>query len=199
MTENNTVEAKNLKDSYDPFNPKGTPPIERHRHQIVGWPGEVVVENIHEETPSDNSFEFTLRKITAGVDTQIDPKEAHLVNPGATHYAATTPYRSITWVGSTPGTALGAMLRGFSELSRSGALNPKDPNQQGATPIQHVLEILSERLTWQMERRRDSLGQVDPLVPTEADTQWISRVAKDNEIISALATSIAALARVKDL
>ena len=95
--------------------------------------------------------------------------------------------------------ALGSMMRGFSQLARSGALDPKDPNKRGATPIQHVLEILSERLTWQMEQRRDSLSQVDPLFPAEGDSQWISHVAKDNEIISALATSIAALARVKDL
>lgn len=184
---------------YDPFNPKGVPPIERHHHQIMGWPGEVVVENIHEETRDDNSFEFTLRKITAGVDTRIDPKEAHLIEYGAVHYSATTPYRAVVWTGDTPGAALGNMLRGFSELSRSGALDPKDPNKKGATPIQHVLEILSERLTWQMEQRRSNLGQVDPIFPSEGDAQWISHVAKDNEIISALATSIAALARVKDL
>ena len=196
----NTIEIKSSDSpTYDPFNPKGLPPIKRHYNQIVGWPGEVIVENIHEETRDDNSLEFTLRKITAGVDTRIDPQEAHLLAHGAVHYSATTPYRAVAWTGDTPGMALGSMMRGLSELARSGSIDPKDPNKRGATPIQHVLEILSERLTWQMERRRDSLSQVDPISPSEGDAQWITHVAKDNEIISALATSIAALARVKDL
>ncbi len=200
MNENTTVEIKESdKPNYDPFNPKGLPPIERHSHQIVGWPGETILENIHEESPEDVSFEFILKKVVAGVDTRIDPKEAHLLAHGTVHYSATTPYRAMSWTGDTPGAALGGMLRGFSELSRSGALNPKNPNQKGATPIQHVLEILSERLTWQMDLRRENLSQVDPIFPSENDAQWISHVAKDNEIISALATSIAALARVKDL
>lgn len=202
-TTSNRTEKAEVKGSeepeYDAFNPKGVPPIERHYHQIVGWPGEVVVENIHEDTQYDKSFEFTLRKVTAGVDTRIDPKEAHLIAHGAVHYSATTPYRAVVWTGDTPGAALGNMLRGFSELSRSGALDPKDPNEKGATPIQHVLEILSERLAWQMGSRRANLRQVDPIFPSEDDAKWVTHVAKDNEIISALATSIAALARVKDL
>lgn len=200
MTESTTVEVKGPDETqYDPFNPKGVPPIPRHQHQIVGWPGKVVVENIHEETLDHRSFEFTLRSITAGVDTKIDPSEAHLLAHGSVFYSATTPYRAVSWTGDTPGEALGSMLRGFSELARSGALDPRDPNKKGATPIQHVLEILSERLMWQMEQRRSNLDQVDPIFPSKDDTQWVSHVAKDNEIISALATSIAALARVKDL
>lgn len=185
---------------YDPFNPTGVDLIPRHHHQIIGWPGETVLDNIHEETSDDVSFEFVLKKVTAGVDTKIDPKEAHLLEQGKVFYSAVTPYRSCVWHADTPGAAIGSMIRGIAELARSGALDPNKPNQKGSTPIQHVLEILSERLIWQLEQRHSSLAEADELShDRKTNDTYLNNVARDNEIISALGTSIAALARVKDL
>lgn len=185
---------------YDPFNPKGVDPIPRHNHQIIGWPGETVLDNIHEETPGDVSFEFVLKKVTAGVDTKIDPKEAHLLEHGKVFYSAVTPYRSCIWHADTPGAAIGSMIRGMAELARSGALDPNKPNRKGSTTIQHVLEILSEKLAWQLEQRHTSLAEVDDTFhDRKTNDAYLNNVARDNEIIAALGTSIAALARVKDL
>lgn len=198
-------------------------PIQRHRQQIINWRGEVVVENIYKETPNPDAFEFTLREVRskgggatsseahpASMDTVTllknvppeetnpqDLKESQLLDPKGIHYEATTPYRCIVWLGDTPGEAIGNMLRGIAELARSGALNPKNPDQMGVPPIQHVLEILSERLTWQMDRRRQNLCKTG--LKTHPIDNVPVDVARDNEVISALATSIAALARVKDL
>jgi hypothetical protein len=198
--EDSTIETKEeLPSNYDPFNPRGVPPIPRHKNQIIGYPGEVVLENIQNDTPTDGSFEFTLRKVTAGVDTKISPEDAPNLPHGKVHYAAITPYRAVVWTGDTPGAALGCMLKGLAEYSRSGSLNPDHPTQMGVPPIQHVLEILSERMIWQVDRRREKLTQIDDLFQKDSDSYWLQQIAKDNEVISALATSIAALARVKDL
>jgi len=112
------------------------------------------------------------------------------------HYEAKTPYRDITFVGKTLEEAVGAMLKGVALLARCGSFNPEQPQLPGVPPIQHAIEILTERLAGQTERRREKLPVDGPIPPAE---QNLASIARDNEIISALATTIAALARVKDL
>ena len=54
----------------------------RHHHDVLAWPGETVLSHIHEEDPAKKGFEFVVKKVIAGVDTVIDPKEAHLLPHG---------------------------------------------------------------------------------------------------------------------
>lgn len=186
----------------------------RHHLDILAWPGETVLSYIHEEDPARKGFEFVVKKVTAGVDTVIDPKEAHLLPHGKVHFAAMAPYRGCIWTGDTPEEAIGSMLHGYAELARKGNIDPNHPNDTGSPPIQHAIHTLTERLLWQVERRKEHLGMADehsphelrgegtPKSSTEAEgfyNQALSDIARDNEIISSMATSIAALARVKDL
>lgn len=116
------------------------------------------------------------------------------------HFEASTPYRPIAYVGVTREQAIGIMLHDVARLARVGHMDPDRPAEKGSPPIQHAIHILSQRLLWQVERRREHL-EFSPALPDEsiADEVLIKSVARDNEIVSALATSIAALARVKDL
>lgn len=181
----------------------------RHHHDILAWPGETVLSHIHEEDPAKKGFEFVVKKVIAGVDTVIDPKEAHLLPHGKVHFAAMAPYRGCVWTGETTEEAIGGMLHGYAELARKGNIDPSHPNDKGSPPIQHAIHTLTERLLWQVERRKEHLGMADEyshpgMKVSEEDSerfyyQALSDIARDNEIISALSTSIAALARVKDL
>jgi hypothetical protein len=115
------------------------------------------------------------------------------------HYEARVPYRDITFVGKTFEEAIGAMLKGVALLARDGSFNPAQPQRLGAPPIQHAIELLTERLSWQTERRRKKMPTNRGDWPVPSDEQTVASVARDNDIIAALATAIAALARVKDL
>ena len=138
--------------------------------------------------------------------------------PPKTYYEASTPYRAVYYQGDTPGAAVAALLKGLAILSREGAINPNAPHMVGAPPIQHAIHILTERLLLMVERRRDHLVMsgyaenpesvaatqltADHLKGPPEDElldQMVRAVARDNEVVSALATAIAALARVKDL
>jgi hypothetical protein len=100
-------------------------------------------------------------------------------------YEATTPDRRVVWLEKTPERAVAAMLHGVAMLARDGSMDPNEPGRVGAPPIQHVLNILSERLAWHVARRRESY--------------LAAAQARANEVISALGTAISALARIKDL
>lgn len=145
---------------------------------------------------------FDVRKVVAGVDTEIGPDDPPR---GTVHYQASVPYRNVIWTGNTAEEALSCMLSGLCEYSRSGQFNPSAPRDPGAPPIQHALELLVERLDWDIKHRAAHLRSVraDEFNPepdeSAAKQAAISNVVKNNEIIAALATSIAALARVKDL
>jgi hypothetical protein len=185
----------------------------RHHHDILAWPGETVLSHIHDEDVSKKGFEFVVKKVAAGVDTVIDPKEAHLLPHGKVHFAAMAPYRACVWTGETPEEALGCMLNGYADLARRGSIDPSNPTAKGSPPIQHAIHTLTERLLWQVERRKEHLGMIEEYSPEGLRSedhpncsdnvryynQAQADVSRDNEIISAMATSIAALARVKDL
>jgi hypothetical protein len=158
-------------------------------------PGEYVLKNTQN---GSSDFEFAVKLVTP---TSVDD------NNGKPYYIAVNPYRAIVCTGSTVESALGSMIFYLITLARNGSINPKYLAEPGDPPIQHVMGILSERLLWQTERRHEHLGKADPEVPESlkgqeskaTQDQYLLNVARDNEIISALATSIAALARVKDL
>lgn len=129
-------------------------------------------------------FEFTVRNFRA--NTRLEEGS----------FEAAMPYRNHVYKGRTVEEAVGAMLKGTALLAREGSLDPNLPWECGVPVIQHVIHVLTERLLWHVERRREHLtaeGSADQ--PGERERA----VNRDNEIISALGTSIAALARVKDL
>jgi hypothetical protein len=157
--------------------------------------GEVVLRN---QKPK-HGFEFLITK-------QTDPEKWPVTG--------CTPYRSsIMYAGDTVEEVVGSMLYDMARLARSGSLNPERPEDKGSPPIQHVVQVLSERLLWQVERRKEHLegaGEGSHLREFESQEERdrekerfeemaLKEVSRDNEIISALATSISALARVKDL
>jgi hypothetical protein len=153
-------------------------------------PGELVLGYSRDDGLTDYCFEYRVHKVTG--------------DSGEVHYIAFTPYRAVVWTGSTVASAVAGMLHGLADLARKGSLNPSNPHDKGALPVQHAIHILSERLVWQVERRHESLrdftydGPFDP-DHSEPYKRALAKTARDNEVISALATSIAALARVKDL
>ncbi len=154
-------------------------------------PGEVVMQHRNGLDGSPWSFEFTVRKVP---------------RVGRFDYEAATPYRQCIFTGSTPEDAVGALIRGIALLARDGSIDPNLPWTKGTPCIQHVIHVLSERLLYQAERRREHLHEAG------SSTGWgggepegavrekmLAEVQRDNEILAALGTSIAALARVRDL
>jgi hypothetical protein len=156
-------------------------------HFPDGLPGEKVLGYDRSQGLTDYCFEFQVNKTT---------------EDGAESFAAFTPYRSIVWTGTTASSAVAGMLHGLADLARNGSLNPSNPHAAGDAPIQHAIHVLTERLAWQVDRRKEALGDVGPDEPISESVNHdkaLGRVSRDNEIISALATAISALARVKDL
>lgn len=123
---------------------------------------------------------------------------------GALPFEAEVPYRQITWGGATEAEAVGAMLHGVAELARRGSIHADHPERPGVTPIQHAMTILSEHLDWHVERRREQIDHTNRKQNETPDSHDVElpnnpRLNRLNEIISGLATAIAALARVKEL
>ncbi len=178
-------------------------------------PGELIWRHLadpEQEALGMTGFSWQVRKIVPGVH---EPKSEDSQEP---YFQASTPYRAVFYSADTAEDALGCLLKGMCHLSREGAINPSNPLRPGAPPIQHVIHILTERLLQMVEHRQDHLVMSgytpDPAhisapelsaehlkrpAPEELNEQLVRAVARDNEVISALATSIAALARVKDL
>jgi hypothetical protein len=158
--------------------------------------GEFVLKHAHETSKvSDSEFEFGVMKITPGKD-----EAAADVNDGKPYYVAATPYRHVVWNGETPEAAIGSMMRSLAMYARSGHMNPKYPCEPGDPPIQHVMNILSERLAWQIERRHDNLSEAARESElSDVQPELTPKAARSSDIIAALSTAIAALARVKDL
>lgn len=190
-------------------------------------PGELVLK--YEADPKQEAlgmtgFSWQVRKLIPGRD--FDMKLGQVNKP---HYEASLPYRAIVYQGDTAEEALGNLLKGVCQLSREGAINPSNPFSAGSPPIQHAIHILTERLLLTVERRQDHLlmsGYAENPMHVGALTisgfaaeggddshsaatrrgeaeqlgeQLLRAVSRDNEIVSALATAIASLARVKDL
>ncbi len=189
-------------------------------------PGELVwVYNADpkEEQSGMTGLSWQVRRLIPGVH---EPAVPGLQAP---KFEASTPYRASVYRGDTPEEALGYLLKGMALLSREGAINPSSPYYPGAPPIQHAIHFLTERLLCMVERRQNHLvmsgyaehpahvGAVIISASTgetkedeqtkkareahyeELNEQMMRAVARDNEVVSALATAVAALARVKDL
>lgn len=122
-----------------------------------------------------------------------------------------TPYRQIAYIGATYEEVIGSMLHSMARLARDGSLNPARPDEPGVPPVQHALSVLSERLQWHLGERNRHLhqahenlrmnGQPLPDVPRGGifHEQCLVGTVRCNEVIAALGTAIAALARVRDL
>ena len=140
------------------------------------------------------------------------------VKPTESGFEARTPYREVVYVGATEREAVGAMLKGVAELAWKGSLDPAAPTRMGSPPLQHTMDILCDHLQWHLERRReriedshsDRFGDPGPSgtgrfggPPDSWEALWeqgcYSDLARTNEVISGLATSIAALSRIKAL
>jgi len=126
-------------------------------------------------------------------------------------WSARLTFRQVWAQGKTKEEALAALTRIYCELSRDGSFNPKRPHHVGAPPIQHAIEILQELLAFHTSCRYDDWREQalqDEAAPRESGQDEATaggnytrdpRFARRNEVISGLATSIAALARVKEL
>jgi hypothetical protein len=120
---------------------------------------------------------------------------------------ARLPFRSLYAQGSSKDEAVGGLMREYCQLAREGAFNPHRPHHVGAPPIQHAMEILEEQLRFHTASRYDDwnelAGESIPADPPETTAGGMytrdPRFARRNEVISGLATAIAALARVKEL
>jgi hypothetical protein len=168
-------------------------------HDLDAMPGEFKM--LWLETGEGRNLGFGVKRVVPSSDDE---------NHGQPYYTASTPYRACVTTGNTPEEAVSSLLFCFTELARNGSFNPKYPSEHGDPPVQHAINILTERLLWQVERRHEHLGRADADIvwaernadekaEKERQEMYLSFVARDNEIISALGTSIAALARVKDL
>jgi hypothetical protein len=96
------------------------------------------------------------------------------------------------------------MLHGVARLAYDGSMHPDKPSDTGAPPIQHVINVLSERLRWQCERRQDAVNHLHersgPDGPSpDMKTPLVPTLDRHNQLIAALGTAIAALGRVNDL
>lgn len=195
-------------------------------------PGELVMRfEAGAGLPNAYGFEWQVKKLTAGKHyPEDDPRNERR---RGIIFEASTPYRHCVYQGDTAEEAIGCMMKGMALLSREGAINPNNPHGIGSPIIQHAMEVLSERLLWNIEQRQNHLvmggyadspsniwpspyasarytaGAVggegkDDSVSKQAredafNEQMVKTVARDNEVVSALATAIAALARVKDI
>lgn len=167
----------------------------------------------------EKSVPETVMGLVAGEDVGIEERYIlpfKVVSRGGSEvYEASIPSRAIVWTDGTDGPkgmerAIGAMLYGVAKLAREGSLDPDAPDRKGAPPIQHVMAILSERLAWHIERRREygEMLMTDPGVHRAIDSKGpvapedlgaSSQVTRHSEIIAALGTAVSALARIKDL
>jgi len=158
---------------------------------------EFVMQLTHVEASHERVIEFQVLKYHSEDDVSGKVED---------FYSASTPYRAIEHTGKTVEEAIGSLLFSYACLSRDGAFNPHLPAEEGDPPIQHVIHILTERLTWHIERRHQHLteSQIAPAgAPNDPYTgnreQALIATKDDSKIVAALATAIAALGRVEEL
>lgn len=126
--------------------------------------------------------------------------EYEVIKQAPDRFEATTPYRQIVYLGATEREAIGAMLKGVAELAWSGSLDPAAPDRKGCPPLQHTMSILCNHLRWHLERRRQRIDDSHDTEPgSESEGHALAELGRFNEVISGLATSIAALSRIKAL
>lgn len=109
-------------------------------------------------------------------------------------YVSSVPYRQVECEGATEKDAIGNLIEMVADLAYTGKIDPSDPGRVGCHPIQHVLNVLTDRLTWELDRRQDCAEH-----HSDDDVVALQQTAARNEVIAGLSTAIAALARVKAL
>jgi hypothetical protein len=130
--------------------------------------------------------------------------------------------RGGVFVGATPEEAIASLVKGVAQLAYDGHMDPANPEQMGASPVQHCMNVLSRHLGWHMARRQDALRDRDAeaqklgdfrgasfMDPERAEKAASARavaahnfaplIGGHNEAIAAIGTAISALARIKDL
>lgn len=130
---------------------------------------------------------------------------------GTHDFTASLPFREgVEFKGATRDEAIGNLIRGYAELAWEGFVNPYAPHRRGVPAIQHVLEILVTRLEFEAGLRRSDWQENVLTVENVAAAQerqttaggaWLDtpQFKRRNDVISGIATAIAALARVKEL
>lgn len=119
-------------------------------------------------------------------------------------WEASLEQRACIYVGHSPEGAIASMLHGVAKLAYDGSMHPDRPTEMGAPPIQHVLNILTDRLKWQTERREEAVRELarnagpEGATPT-SKTSLVPSLERHNQVIAALGTAVAALGRVNDL
>lgn len=123
-------------------------------------------------------------------------------------FFASLPFRDVVGEGATVEEAAGDLLRAYARLAYYGSLDPEAPNDVGAPPLQHVMNILQrllqKRLLQRFEDWRDRSidAHAEAGFPeATAGSNWTKDpiFARTNEVLSGIATAIAALARIKEL
>lgn len=170
--------------------------VKRAKAALIGYNGRT----------DGGSGRFALRYFVNKVDREPRPEGTAPTLEADFKYGpfeAWTPYRMISYSGETPEQAVANMLHGIAKLAREGALNPDQPSDAGSPSIQHALNVLTERLAWQTARREEHVHDLSDkggmAAGPDTKTTLMPGLDRNNQIIAALGTAIAALARVNDL
>ena len=84
-------------------------------------------------------------------------------------FTARCKFRGLAVNRGSKETAIGAMTKWYCELSRSGHFNPNQPDDPGAPPIQHVLNVLTELMQDRLRMRDKNRQELAPnCVPTSS-------------------------------
>jgi len=133
------------------------------------------------------------------------PKVTTNVGEGDTVvFVASLPFREVFVEGGTKDEALGGLLREYCRLGRVGSIDPACPEKRGMPPIQHVLGLLEEQLQREVRNRRDLIemrqnaGCATPVDDPYTELLEDPPFKRQNDVIAALGTAIAALARVRE-
>lgn len=165
-------------------------------HKSAENEGQVALKSAYEAP----DMSFSSGKGTIGFKLYSKEDPSPVGAPVVMSYMVQLKDRSICCTGSSAAEAIACALHEVAQLARDGHLDPNEPERPGCPPIQHVMNILSDRVAWHIARRRESCDAVDKL-PGQQDVYRDSarRFGPQDENIAALGTAIAALARIKDL
>ena len=182
------------------FDPKNDPRTMGQVFTPEGKPTHDLVESYN--TVADGTSHATNWALSYGVQFRPPKVTEDGKFPGT--FEAWTPYRHVTYSGTTREEAIASLLFGVADLARTGAFNPHDAMAKGSPPLQHTMEILQERLNWHMAQRKDcietaTIEHTPKCAEPRADEVLMGQAGRHNEAIISLGTAIAALARVKDL
>lgn len=174
------------------FDPRNDP-------RTFGADGHDLIE--HYNSVEDSTSRATKWALSYGVRKSTQAADESGIKYTA-RYEAFTPYRQVTYVGTTREEAIAVMLFGVAELARNGDFNPHAAMDKGSPPLQHAMEVLETRLQWHLTRRKEYLESYQdehPAAHVDDVSVFQGGAGRHNEAIISLGTAIAALARVKDL